>query len=105
MKKWGTVLACLTFGDDLIACDFRTDDNRCQDRSGLQAANPIAFEATCEAAAGSYLSDGCPREGVVAGCDITSPGSSGRVIDWYYAPTTAADVELACEGEGEVVPP
>lgn len=105
---WLTLAGALgagCFGDDVIACDFRGDDDRCQDRTGLQAANPVAFQATCETAAGRYLSDGCPREGIVAGCDITSPGSTGSVIDWYYAPTTVADVDRECEGDGEVVPP
>ncbi len=95
------VMAAGCFGDDTIACDFRAESDRCQDRSGTQAASPLAFEATCEAAAGDYLDGPCPRSGIVGGCDI----DDGDVIDWYYAPKTLADVEFACEGDGEVVPP
>lgn len=82
-------------GGGTIACDFRDDDgDRCQERSGIQAANPPAFQATCEASTGSYIDGPCPREGIVAGCDT----GSGEVIDWYYAPTTEAEVMATCEG-------
>ncbi len=87
-------------GDHAIACDFRASQNRCQERSGIQAANPPAYEATCEASRGIYIDDACPREDIVAGCDIGSD-----VIDWYYAPATVANATSECEGEGTLVFP
>jgi hypothetical protein len=88
-------------GGNTIACDFRAAHERCQDRSGVQAANPLAFQGTCEAAGGAYLDEACPRDGIVGGCDM----GDGDVIDWYYAPRTEADVASECEGEGTVVAP
>lgn len=81
------------FGGDAIACDFREARNRCQERTGIQAANPIAYQATCETAMGDYLDDGCPPEGIVAGCEVGSD-----VIDWYYAPETIEEITADCEG-------
>ncbi|MBX3274007.1 MAG: hypothetical protein KF729_27325 [Sandaracinaceae bacterium] len=88
------------FGSSPIACDFRAARNRCQERSGVQAANPAAYQATCEASGGSYRSGGCPPDGMVAGCDLGS-----EVVDWYYAPETLESVTAVCEGEGTVVRP
>lgn len=93
-------LLCGCLGGNTIACDFRATRNRCQDRSGIQAANPPAFQATCEAATGDYIDGACPRAGIVAGCDM-----GDGVIDWYYPPATVADATSACTGEGTVVSP
>lgn len=90
---WG----CL--GTNTIACDFRATRNRCQERSGLQATNAPAFQGTCEVASGLYLDGPCPRDAIVAGCDM------GDVTDWYYAPATIADATSACAGEGTLVTP
>ena len=83
-----------------IACDFREEHDRCQERTGIQAANPLAFEGTCATAGGTYRDDGCPDEGRVAGCEI-----GADVIDWYYAPESVESVTAECEGDGTLVLP
>lgn len=93
-------------GGDVDGCDFRSEEDRCQERV-REVADPAgtvsaAFQMTCEAAGGGFLADGCPAEGRVAGCELGSGAET--VTDWYYAPKTRADVEMAC-GDDTVVDP
>lgn len=77
-------------GGHAIGCDFREAKHRCQERSGIQAANSLAYQGICKAAQGTYLSDGCPAADRVGGCKVDG---SNDVIDWYYAPETAETVQ------------
>lgn len=97
-------LALSSFGcgsDEVRGCDLREADNRCQERTsevdGISAAVSGTYEATCEASGGTYLSDGCPEDGRVLGCEISSGGAE-TVVDWYYAPETRATAEADCDG-------
>ena len=86
-------------GPNGIGCDFREGslngpEDRCQERRGVQAP---AFGPSCAAAGGETLDDGCPREGIVGGCDLGQD-----VFDWYYAPTALDDI--TCDS-GEVLDP
>ena len=87
-------------GDAIYACDIRPDEDRCQERTTSVPASEAAFKGTCEAAMSTYLTDGCPREDVVGGCDITTSGSLEKVVNLYYAPKTATEVEQICMDEG-----
>lgn len=95
ISSWTAAVLALALGGclggDAIACDFRADAERCQERTGTQAANPLAFEATCETAGGSYLDGACPDDGIVGGCKV-----SRDVVDWYYAPRTTDEVRAEC---------
>lgn len=96
-------LAATACGDSIYACDFRDPmktEQRCQERTSNLPVNETAFEGTCETAQGTFLTDGCPRTDVVGGCDITSGPSGENVVNIYYAPMTAADVEQICMTEG-----
>lgn len=90
--------------DSATGCDFReaatSPEPRCQERTGLQATG---FDVTCEGIGGVAVDGGCPTEGIVAGCDITAAGTSGEVIDWYYAPETVETVTADCTGGGTVI--
>lgn len=95
-------------GGDTDGCDFRVQENRCQERV-RDVADPAgtvsaAFENTCEAAGGGFLADGCPADGRVAGCELSGAGAE-TVTDWFYAPATRDDVVRECEGDGTVVDP
>ena len=96
-------------GDSVDGCDFRAEDDRCQERvrsvSDPVGAASSGFKATCEAAGGVALDDGCPTDGRVAGCVLDGGGGAEEVTDWFYAPATRADVEMACAGDGTVVDP
>ena len=97
--------ACALAGGT-TGCDFREDsvngpEPRCQERSGLQGGT--TFSTTCSALKGKAIDDGCPRAGIVSGCDISDDGT---VIDWYYAPTTVEEVAKQCaDDKGKVVSP
>jgi hypothetical protein len=84
-----------------VGCDLRVEDaangyeDRCQERTGLQG-NALYGEF-CEGLGGLQVDGGCPDEGKVLGCDITSAGSVGKVIDWYYDPVTREQAEAECE--------
>ena len=111
-----TMLTLLALGTLLVlplgcisgstGCDFRTDsvngpEPRCQERNGLQGGS--TFKATCSALKGTAHDDGCPKEGIVSGCDISGDGT---VIDWYYAPKTVEEVAKICEDDkGKVISP
>jgi hypothetical protein len=87
-----------------VGCDFREGgangaEDRCQERGGLGAS---VFGATCEALQGKVAQGGCPREGIVVGCQVGQEGDGTPVIDWYYAPTTREEVETQkCLGSNE----
>ncbi|MES2641273.1 MAG: hypothetical protein V4850_17415 [Myxococcota bacterium] len=86
--------------DSAIGCDFREGSSndpepRCQERTGVQATG---FDVTCEGIGAIPVEGGCPTEGIVAGCDITAAGTTGEVIDWYYAPETLETVTANCTG-------
>lgn len=88
-------------------CDFQTAEDpeaRCQERQarvvGSGAITSEAFIQTCELVQGSGADGPCPSEGIVAGCDITAPGSGETVVDWYYAPETRESVEADCASDG-----
>lgn len=89
-------------------CDFRdatlsSPEPRCQERSGLSSA---AFGAMCDTLGGDVKKGGCDTEGIVSGCDIGAQGDATRVIDWYYAPKTAEEVQAECDDDGgDVVEP
>ena len=82
------------FGNLVVSCDFRSSENRCQERRGTQAANPLAFQSICETANGVYSSNACPTASIVAGC------RDGDVTDWYYPPRTMAEVQAECAEDG-----
>jgi hypothetical protein len=87
-----------------VGCDFREGgangaEDRCQERSGLGA--PV-FSAACETLQGTVVEGGCPREGIVVGCQVGEEGDGTPVIDWYYAPMTREEVETQkCLGSRE----
>lgn len=89
-------------------CDFRdatlaSPEPRCQERSGLSSA---AFTAACKGLQGKTVKGGCDTETSVGGCDVGAQGDGTRVVDWYYSPKTAADVQAECDGDGgKVVQP
>lgn len=90
-------------GDNVYACDFRDPsktEQRCQERTTSLPVSEAPFQGTCETSGGTFLTDGCPRTDVVGGCDITSAGSGEDVVNIYYAPMTAADVQSICDMEG-----
>jgi hypothetical protein len=81
-------------GPNGVGCDFREGslngpEDRCQERRGLQST---AFGPACEASGGVVIEDGCPREGIIGGCDLGQD-----VFDWYYAPTTVEDINCDTE--------
>jgi hypothetical protein len=86
-------------GPNGIGCDFREGslngpEDRCQERRGFQS---MGFEQACQASGGEPLADGCPREGIVGGCDLGQD-----VFDWYYEATAVEDIN--CDS-GEVLDP
>jgi hypothetical protein len=92
-------------GDSIYGCDFSmTSEARCQERTSSLPTGEAAFKTLCETGQGTYLADGCPKTGIVGGCDITATGSAEDVIDWYYAPKTEAEVRMTCETEGTFTP-
>lgn len=116
MNVWKLALSCAaTLGiaacgsDSVDGCDLRAEDNRCQERvrtvSDLTGAVSSGFLATCEAAGGIGLDEGCPTDGRVAGCELSGGTAADTVTDWYYAPATREEVETACVDEGTVVDP
>lgn len=99
------LLLLLACAPPSVGCDFRDGgangpENRCQERTGAQAAG---FSQMCSTLSGEPVDGGCPMDGVVAGC---SDGSvpAGEVIDWYYAPETLETVTAECE-DGTVIEP
>lgn len=93
--------------DASVGCDFRDGslagpEARCQERSGAQASG---FDAMCEGLGATPIDGGCEMEGVVAGCETLAAGAAGQIVDWYYEPTTPAEVDESCEGEGTVIEP
>jgi len=93
-------LAASACGENIYACDIRPDEDRCQERTTSLPASEQAFKGTCEASQSTFLTDGCPRDGAVGGCDITTTGSGENVVNIYYAPKTASEVEQICMDEG-----
>lgn len=94
-------------GGEAVGCDFRDapegglsngPEPRCQERSGIGART---FGPSCESVGGAVVEGGCPRDGIVFGCDLGDSGTD-PVIDWYYAPLTDADTETYC-GSDEIV--
>ncbi len=90
----------LTGCSSAVGCDFREvkdglnngPEDRCQERTGLQAAT---FGPACAALSAKVVEGGCPHEGIAFGCEVS--GGGGDVIDWYYAPKTrAANAESEC---------
>lgn len=87
-------------GDGIYGCDLRDPmrtEQRCQERTAPVATPEATFEATCEASGGDYLADGCPRTDAVGACEIDA--GTEDVLDIYYAPMTAAEVEQICMQE------
>ena len=87
-------------------CDFRAPPKssaRCQERLG--SAGAFAFKQTCGAAGGTAGDGACPREEIVAGCDIGTQGDGSHVVDWYYAPKTMQDVMSACMSDSGTLLP
>lgn len=100
-------LAGCDLGGGAVGCDFREGslngpEDRCQERTGLQAAT---FDAACEASGGVPVDGGCPMDGVVAGCLLNGSGANGDVIDWYYAPETVESVTSSCGSSDEFIEP
>lgn len=88
-------------GDVTTACDFRAEEKslpRCQERSGLMLDG--AFESLCTSGKGTFIDGACPTDARIGGCELDS-GDAGRnrVVDWYYAPSTEADVKAKCVDE------
>jgi hypothetical protein len=85
-------------------CDFQAKGQaRCQERLGTVAA--FAFKQTCSASLGDSGDGPCPRENIVAGCDIGTQGDGSHVTDWYYSPKTMSDVVSACmSDQGTLLP-
>lgn len=85
-----------------VGCDFRDvkdglnngPEPRCQERTGIQATT---FGPSCAALSAKVVDDGCPRDGIVFGCEVS--GGGGDVVDWYYAPKTRANAEIECGNE------
>ena len=85
-------------------CDFQKKGQaRCQERLSTVAA--FAFKQTCSTALGESGDGPCPRENIVAGCDIGTQGDGSHVTDWYYTPKTMADVESACTSDNGTLLP
>ena len=98
-------------GTSTYHCDFvnatSAQEDRCQERSVdplVGATSEQTFLDTCETAQGVPGSGPCETAGIVAGCLFDDAGLE-TVTDWYYAPTTLAQVEAECDGEGTVVQP
>lgn len=100
-----TILTIASFPSgcaEAVGCDFRDVDgglnngpeDRCQERTGVQA---IGFDAACEGLGGAAIEGGCPREGIVFGCEI-----GPDVVDWHYTPTTIDEAQSEC-GSDEIV--
>lgn len=94
-----TLAPLLTGCSEAVGCDFRDvesglnngPEDRCQERTNLQAAG---FDVTCDGLGATSIEGGCPREGIVFGCEI-----GPDVVDWYYEPHTADDAALECGGD------
>lgn len=92
----------LTGCSTAVGCDFREVEDglnngpepRCQERTGFQAAS---FGPACAALSAKVVEGGCPRDGIVFGCEVS--GGGGDVVDWYYPPKTRADAETECGSE------
>lgn len=104
-----SLLCAAPLGCDIggtVSCDFRDGsvngpEPRCQERSGIQASS--SFKAFCDGLQGKSIDGPCP-DSPVLGCDISEV--EGKVIDWYYAPKTEAEIQQQCEDDGgEIVNP
>lgn len=85
-----------------VGCDLRPDEDRCQERTGIQT---FGFGPFCDGIGGAQVEGGCPDEGKVLGCDLGEVGG-GSFIDWYYEPTTRAEAEEKCADEdGTIIEP
>ncbi len=87
-------------------CDFRTKEQRCQEREGLPTTL-AALQGLCSTAQGTYGDGECPRTGVIGGCDMSE--FANPVRDWYYPDaahnvTTAEQVKTKCEGKPFLTP-
>lgn len=97
-----TTIAALSGCANAVGCDLRPDEDRCQERTGLQTFGYAQF---CDATVGTAVEGGCPDEGKVLGCDLGEQ-SGGAFFDWYYEPMSRADAEAECADEdGEVIEP
>jgi hypothetical protein len=61
-------------------------------------------EATqdCSSQMGTFSTSACPTAGRVGRCQITSSNGDARDQVSFYPPTTAADVQTACNMENGV---
>lgn len=78
-----------------VGCDFRPDEDRCQERSNFQQ---FGFGQFCEGLGDESVEGGCPDDGKVLGCDM-----GGDVVDWYYAPMTREEAEAECADDDATV--
>lgn len=82
------------------SCDLRESDDHCQEY-GVYGPDLLALQGTCEAVGGEWGSEGCPREGILAGCKDVDPSNPWSVTRWFYANgddlNTADDVAGECE--------
>lgn len=80
-------------------CDLRpTGEARCQER--LNSVSGETFKGTCATAMGLSGDGECPKADQVGGCDLGMQGDGATLHDWYYPPTTPAEIMTLCANAG-----
>ena len=93
------------------SCDFRAGsangpEPRCQEWTNSPTPGlPDTYKVACDQAKGKYGRAGCPRDGIVVGCQLTA-GDGSKVNNWYFPPTTVDKVKTDCtKDKGTFVTP
>ncbi|MEP6652201.1 MAG: hypothetical protein ABJA82_02520 [Myxococcales bacterium] len=78
----------------------------CLEASGGTAQDLSKNRQQCAAQGNTFVSEPCPREGVLGGCRETAAGVAIVLTTWYYAEGTgtADDIRMLCEGLASIAP-
>jgi hypothetical protein len=80
----------------------------CVEASGGTAQDAENNRQQCAAQGNMFAPEACPRAGLLGGCRQTIAGSDAVATTWYYGDgtsTTAADIQMLCEGLASIAPP
>jgi hypothetical protein len=79
----------------------------CVEASGGTAQDLATNRQQCSVQGNMFAEEPCPRAGALGGCRQTTAGAGVVLTTWYYADgsSTAADIQMLCEGLASVAPP
>jgi hypothetical protein len=80
----------------------------CLDASGGSTQDMANNRQQCIAQGNTFSSEACPHMGALGGCRQTATAAPGAVLTtWYYADgsSTAADIQMLCDGLASIAPP